>query len=111
MGSRPEDEGSSERSDEGSEGRSPERSNGRTDEHAEDTAYVITVPGERRKARQSFGIYEDQKRALDTLQMAVRDVEGEKPDLGAMVREALAAYIERRTKELPNVRRKEGARD
>lgn len=66
--------------------------------------YTIAVPKERSGVRHTFGILADQKRALDRLQMAIQDVEGEKPTLGEMVQEALDDYIQRRTRELPNVR-------
>lgn len=77
-----------------------ERPDGEVGTH---NSYLIAVPEDRVRTRHSFGIFEDQKLALDRLQMAIRDVEGEKPNLGEMVQRALDDYIERRTRELPNV--------
>ena len=80
----------------------------RTDERPDEVkvanSYLIEVPEKRVKTRHSFDVFEDQKLALDRLQMATRDIEGEKPNLGEMVQEALDDYIQKRTDELPNVR-------
>jgi hypothetical protein len=68
-----------------------------------DSSYVLTIPDSRLRARHSFDIFQDQKLALDRLQMATRDVSGEKPGLGEMVKAALDNYIRQRAAELPNV--------
>ena len=67
-----------------------------------DNSYVLTVPETRVRVRHSFDIFEDQKLALDRLQMATRDVSGDKPGLGEMVQTALDDYIRHRAAELPN---------
>ena len=82
-----------------------EGTNGRPDgERRFHNHYMIAVPQDRSRVRHTFGIFEDQKRALDRLQMAIEDFEGDKPTLGEMVQGALDAYIRKRTMELPNVR-------
>jgi hypothetical protein len=55
-------------------------------------------------SRRSFDVFEDQKLALDHLQLAIQDLEGDKPNLGEMAREALDNYIRKCAIELPNVR-------
>jgi hypothetical protein len=66
-------------------------------------SYSISVPQERVKVRHSFDVFEDQKLALDHLQMAIRDNGAPKPNLGRLVQEALDAYVKKRTTGLPNV--------
>lgn len=66
--------------------------------------YVVTVPSERRKTRQSFDIYEDQYDALKKLQLAVREHRrGKVPKLGEMVQEAIDQYVREQAKRLPNI--------
>ena len=85
-----------------------ERETERTDERSYGVepanSYLIQVPEERIKDRHSFNIFKDQKLALDQLQMAIRDVEGKKPNLGELVQRALDSFIRERAHELPNVR-------
>jgi hypothetical protein len=63
----------------------------------------IEVPEPRRKIRHSFDIFEDQKSALEKLQLAIANEEGSKPSLGDMVQEALDLYTRQKTKKLSNV--------
>ena len=63
----------------------------------------IEVPGQRRKIRHSFDIFEDQKSALEKLQLAIANQEGTKPSLGDMVQEAIDQYTKQKTKKLSNV--------
>lgn len=97
-----------ERRNEQPSGQTDQRTEKQSDARPDDEArahntYQITVPRKRVKTRHSFGIFEDQKLALDRLQMAIRDTEDEKPSLGELVQKALDDYIEAITKELPNV--------
>ena len=91
--------------------RTPDMPGEQLSENRASNSYVIAVPKDRVKSRHTFGIFEDQKQALDSLQMAARDMQGKKPSLGEMVREALDDYIETRTDELPNVRTNEYSND
>jgi hypothetical protein len=76
-----------------------ERSNVRSQ-----AGYVVAVPTERRKTRQSFDIYEDQYDALKKLQLAVREhSRGKAPKLGEMVQEAIDQYVREQAKRLPNI--------
>ena len=83
--------------------RDPAPSNHHVPEARIANSYVLTVPETRVRIRHSFDIFEDQKLALDRLQMATLDVSGDKPGLGEMVQTALDDYIRRRTAKLPNV--------
>lgn len=94
------DEQSSEQMADGLDNRSSESP---VTEHEPRSSYLISVPEERVEVRHSFDVFEDQKLALDRLQMAIRDNGGPKPNLGDMVQQALDAYIKRQTNELPNV--------
>jgi hypothetical protein len=54
--------------------------------------------------RASFDIFHDQKLALDKLKLAAVDAGESRPQLNKMVREAIDLYIQRRAKQLPQVR-------
>jgi hypothetical protein len=93
-----------------SKGDSPSRTNVRSFEKhnvsfAPDSNYTITIPKERRKSRQSFDIFDDQYDALKKLQVCEANKKGERtgPKLGAMVQEALDAFIREKAKKLGNV--------
>ncbi len=64
--------------------------------------FTVFIPQARKKIRHSFDIYEDQKIALDKLQLAIMfDLEGKKPSLGEIVQEAIDLYIKQRSKRIP----------
>jgi hypothetical protein len=92
----------SERTSERTNARSSVRSNDRTGTK-EIFHCKIEVPSERRKVRHSFDIFEDQKSALEKLQLAIANQEGTKPSLGDMVQEAIDQYTKQKTKKLSNV--------
>jgi hypothetical protein len=73
--------------------------------------YAISVPESRRMHRVSFDIFYDQKVALDKLKLAAVDAGELRPKLNAMVQEALDLYIQRRAKQLPQVRLRREAND
>ena len=82
------------------------RSSIRSDERSETKEIFhckIEVPEVRRKVRHSFDIFEDQKSALEKLQLAIANQEGTKPSMGDMVQEALDLYTKQKTKKLSNV--------
>ena len=83
--------------------RSSERRNEWSQEVSE-TGYLIKLPKKRRKTRHSFDIFEDQKSALEKIQLAVADYkDSKKPLLGKLVQEALDLYIKQKAKELKNI--------
>lgn len=63
----------------------------------------IEVPAQRRKIRHSFDIFEDQRSALEKLQLAIASEQGSKPSLGDMMQEAIDLYTKQKTKKLSNV--------
>ncbi len=81
--------------------RSDERSNVFQDQPA---LYIVNVPEERKKIRQSFDIFEDQKEALDKIQLAFMDILKRKPLLGELIQEALDAYFKHKAKSLSTFR-------
>lgn len=67
--------------------------------------YTIKIPASRVKIRQSFDIFEDQKSALDKIQMALKDSgQKKKPVLGDMAQEAFDFYIKEKSKKLNNIK-------
>jgi len=101
--------GSNRRTVEPSKGRTVEPPNRRRVETKPVNTYLIEVPKRRTKIRRSFDVFEDQKLALDQLQMTIQDLKGYKPTLGEMYRQALDDYIHKRSGELPNVQTVEGS--
>jgi hypothetical protein len=88
-----------------------ERTNERSDkpqrtESVSNTAYIINIPRERRKTRQSFDIFEDQYDALKKIQLAEAEVLHNKTPrkLGDMTQEALDEYIKEKAKKLGNIK-------
>lgn len=74
-------------------------------ENAQSNHYVISVPHLRKKIRHSFDIFEDQKSALDKLQVAIAESHGnKKPAFGEMVQEAIDRYIREQVSRLKNAR-------
>jgi hypothetical protein len=70
----------------------------------EDGIYAISIPASRRPRRASFDIFDDQKVALDKLQLAAVDAGEKRPKLGEMIQEAIDLYVQRRAKQLPHIR-------
>ena len=67
--------------------------------------YTIEIPADRAKIRHSFDIFEDQKNALEKLQMALKDSgQKKKPVLGDMAQEAFDLYIKEKSKKLNNLK-------
>ena len=67
--------------------------------------YTVEIPTERVKIRRSFDIFEDQKTALDKIQMALKDSgQKKKPVLGEMVQEAIDLYIKEKSRKLNNLK-------
>ena len=65
--------------------------------------YTAEIPAERVKTRHSFDIFQDQKNALEKLQMALKDSgQKKKPVLGDMAQEAFDLYIKEKSKKLNN---------
>lgn len=74
-------------------------------ENAQSNHYVISVPHLRKKIRHSFDIFEDQKSALDKLQIAIAESHGnKKPAFGEMVQEAIDRYIREQVSRLKNAK-------
>lgn len=91
-------------------GVSSERTNERTvvpvrAEVLKAAAYVITIPSNRRKTRQSFDIFKDQYDALKKIQLAEADQSGRghSRKLGELVQEALDAFIREKDKKLGTI--------
>jgi hypothetical protein len=87
-----------------------ERTNERSDkpqktESVSNTAYIINIPKERRKTRQSFDIFEDQYDALKKIQLAEAEALHNKTPkkLGDMTQEALDEYIKEKARKLGNI--------
>ena len=67
--------------------------------------YTVEIPTERIKIRHSFDIFEDQKTALDKIQMALKDSgQKKKPVLGEMVQEAIDIYVKEKSRKLNNLK-------
>jgi hypothetical protein len=68
-----------------------------TDVRPDERTYERTqVPSqERKKIRHAFDVFEDQLRALHTLQLEAVRVGSRKPKLGQMVQQALDAFLDR----------------
>ncbi|MCK5123514.1 MAG: hypothetical protein KAQ87_05220 [Candidatus Pacebacteria bacterium] len=83
-----------------------ERTNERTvKDIVSENSYVVIVPTERVKIRHSFDIFEDQKTALDKIQMALKDSgQKRKPVLGEMVQEAIDLYVKEKSRKLNNLK-------
>jgi len=81
-------------------GRKNERTEERTNDQVQEqgnerTADVpATARGERRTIRHSFDIYADQLQALGRIQLTRWTESEKKPKMGALVQEALDAYIQ-----------------
>lgn len=68
-------------------------------------SYTIEIPIERKKTRHSFDIFEDQKTALNKIQMAAVDAgDKKKPVLGEMIQEAIDDYIAHKARQSPNLK-------
>jgi hypothetical protein len=87
-----------------------ERTNERSEkpqrtESVSNTAYIINIPKERRKTRQSFDIFEDQYDALKKIQLAEAEALRNKTPkkLGDMTQEALDEYIKEKARKLGNI--------
>lgn len=87
-----------------------ERTNERSEkpqkaESVSNTAYIINIPRERRKTRQSFDIFEDQYDALKKIQLAEAEALHNKTPkkLGDMTQEALDEYIKEKARKLGNI--------
>jgi hypothetical protein len=86
--------------------RTNERSNKpQRTESVSNTAYIINIPKERRKTRQSFDIFEDQYDALKKIQLAESEALHNKTPkkLGDMTQEALDEYIKEKARKLGNI--------
>jgi len=82
------------------------QTNGRTDEQInERSVYLIKIPIERRKIRNSFDIFEDQMSALNKIQLAEIESGGKKkPALGDMIQKALDNYIKEKVEQEENIK-------
>lgn len=70
-----------------------------------ENSYTIIIPAERVKTRHSFDIFEDQKSALEKIQMALKDSgQKKKPILGEMVQEAIDIYVKEKSGKLSNLK-------
>lgn len=70
-----------------------------------ENSYTVIIPAERVKTRHSFDIFEDQKSALEKIQMALKDSgQKKKPILGEMVQEAIDIYVKEKSKKLNNLK-------
>jgi hypothetical protein len=69
------------------------------------TTYLVTIPKERRKTRQSFDIFEDQYDALKKLQLAEAELLQSKTGrkLGDLVQESLDRFIQEKAERLGNI--------
>jgi len=70
-----------------------------------ETSYTVVVPADRVKTRHSYDVFEDQKEALEKIQMALKDSgQKKKPVLGEMVQGAIDLYIQQQAKKLNNLK-------
>ncbi len=88
-------------------GRQNKRTEERTNEQLQEkenerTAEIATAQSERRTIRHSFDIYADQLQALGRIQLAHWTESGKKPKMGALVQEALDAYIQAQSRPKTN---------
>lgn len=70
-----------------------------------ETSYTVVIPADRVKTRHSYDVFEDQKEALEKIQMALKySGQKKKPVLGEMVQEAIDLYIQQQAKKLNNLK-------
>lgn len=95
-----------ERTEQLSKNHSNVRTSGRTNQPSNEPSvpvHRIAIPATRHKVRWAFDIFQDQKKALDTLQFAAVENGDKKPTVAVMVQQALDAYIKQQSKRLDNV--------